>query len=281
MQYRFCLSALIPVFLTLILVCPARVSGADAVEKAFNMAKELVNKAQEEAAQQPADQEPGALEQATYPGIENLHIEHGGNGVPSVSIYYPATGNPAVDAELKGFAEDLASAYEKEVAPSADEGEEKPDSYGTWEETGFFTVERPNPDVISITFNVYTYTGGAHGQILISVQNYDLRNGKRLEFDDLFADPRKALTVLSEISAARLRASLGEDAEEEMIASGTAPEVANFSNLSLMANGLAVEFQPYQVGPWSIGQQHVDISLEELAPAGPSPLVWPPKTESK
>lgn len=262
----------------LALVIPGKVFGADAVEKAFNLAKELADKRAEtggETQAQPSDPENIGPEQTIYPGITNMRIERGGNGTPSVSIYYPVVGNAAIDANLKKFAEDMADSYEKYLAETYEEVEDKPDSYGNWEETGFFTVERPNPDVISIMFNVYSYTGGAHGGLLIDVQNYDLKSGKRLELKDLFADPDKAIAILSQISALKLRETLGEDAEEEMINEGTAPEPDNFANLSLLPDGVAVEFQPYQVGPWAIGQQHVNVSLEELAPAGPNPSIWP------
>lgn len=282
-----------PVFiLFLLLAAPAISRGANVVEEAINAIKEQLagGKAAQEAPKEEegmtvtmpeSDSEPAASEQATYPGIRNMRIERGGNGVPAISIYYPALGNPAIDQNLREFAEKLADNYEKDVEAPEESGEERPDSYGNWEETGFFTVERPGPDVISITFNIYSFMGGAHGQLLIDVRNYDLKNGKQLDFADLFADPEKALEILGRISAERLRESLGDDAEEEMIRAGTEPTIANFDNLSLLANGVAVEFQPYQVGPWAIGQQRVEISLRELAPAGPSKFVWPEQKQEQ
>lgn len=270
---------LLSLLLAILFSIPNNALGADAVEEAINHAKDLVSPTPDSALDTAGATQPEPDLQAQYPGIENMHIERGGDGTPSVSIYYPRVGNAEVDAKLKDFAESMANAYEQELRESYEDSEDKPDSYGTWEETGFFTAERPNPDVISITFNIYTYSGGAHGQLLVHVQNYDLKSGKLLTFDDLFADPQKALSLLSELSATKLRSVLGDDVEEDMLKEGTAPESANFANISLLANGIAVEFQPYQVGPWSIGQQHVELSLEELAPAGPSPLVWPKKPE--
>lgn len=257
-----------------------QVSGADEVEDAINLAKEQTAEAgrptsDEAAAGRNSETDSSAAEQAVYPGIKNRHIERGGNGQPAISIYYPEIGNPKVDEAVKNYAESVANNYQKETADSLSEDEDKPDSYGNWEETGFFTLDRPNPDVLSITFNIYTYTGGAHGMVGVDVQNYDLKTGKRLNLADLFAKPEVALEILSKISEERLRQTLGDEVVEDMLQSGTAPEADNFQALALTSKGVTVEFQPYQVGPWSIGQQRVEIGLDELKPAEPSPLVWP------
>lgn len=261
------------------LLAPFYVSGADEVEDAINMAKEQAGQpsasSEDAGAPRNTEADSSAAEQAVYPGIKNCHIERGGDGQPAISIYYPELGNAKVDAALKDYAESVADSYQKETADSLSEDEEKPDSFGNWEETGFFTVERPNPDVISITFNIYTYTGGAHGMIGVEVQNYDLKSGQRLGFADLFARPEVALEILGRISEERLRQTLGDEVVEDMLKSGTAPEADNFQALALIPKGVIVEFQPYQVGPWSIGQQRVEISLEDLQPAEPSALVWP------
>lgn len=277
----------VPFLLAIALVSPVYATGADAVERTFTLAKELADKVatgpadglQQDLPQTSPDSDPSGPTQTKYPGIENMRIERGGNGIPTISIYYPALGNPTIDAKLKSFAESLADSFEK-VQIEDYKDEEKPDSYGAWEESVFFTIERPNPDVVSITFNIATYTGGAHGQLIVDVQNYDLKNSTQLTFQDLFANQQKALEILSKVSETKLRASLGDDVEEEMLVSGTSPEIDNFDNLSLLPSGVAVEFQPYQVGPWAIGQQRVEISLNELAQAGPSPSIWPPKRDS-
>lgn len=265
----------------LLTLAPCLANGADAVEEAIRMAEEQVANAPQEAPlasgsqAEKSETESPELEQAAYPGVKNLLIRRGGNGEPAISIYYPEVGVASVDEALKKFAEDMAAGYEKELQESYGDSAEKPSSWGSWDETGFFTVSRPNPDVLSVTFNIGYYTGGAHGQLLIAVQNYDLKTGARLELKDLFARPQEAIEILSRLSESKLRESLGPDLEEDMLKSGTAPDPDNFLNLSLQPDGLTVEFQPYQVGPWSIGLQHVEISLQELDPAGPNPAVWP------
>ena len=80
---------------------------------------------------------------------------------------------------------------------------------------------------------------------------------------------------MSAWSRKKLARTLGEDADEDMIRDGVAPDLRNFANLTLTPQGLRIEFQPYQVAPWSAGPQRVDMPLAELAAAGPEALIWP------
>lgn len=262
---------------------PENAEPENAVEKALETAEQLSQAdkanetpaASEAPAQENREMESSETVQPTYPGIKNLIIQRGGDGVPPVKLNYPETGNAAVDAALKRFVEDLANDFESEVKSSAQAEQEPPSSYGYWEETGSFTISRPNPDILSVTFNIFYYTGGVHGQMLVHVMNFNLKTGKELSFDDLFAHPAQAIAILSEVSEKKLRETLGDEVEEDMLRSGTAPEADNFSQIALVPDGVVAEFQPYQVGPWSIGQQHANVSLQELAPAGPNPVIWP------
>ncbi len=228
-----------------------------------------------ESAVAPADTENDAPVQAVYPGVVNRRITRGGSGQPQVSLWYPELGQPRVDAEIRQWAATTADAYEREVHESGDApGEERPETYGTWDLTGLFAISRPSDEAVSVTFNVYSYTGGAHGNLEITCLNYSLPAGRRLSLADLFADPEKALQLMSGWSQKELQRSLGEYADAEMIRDGVSPDLKNFANLSLMPQGVRIEFQPYQVAPWAAGPQHVDMPLTELQAADPNPHIW-------
>ncbi|MBD5647286.1 MAG: DUF3298 and DUF4163 domain-containing protein [Desulfovibrio sp.] len=224
------------------------------------------------AAPEPENATP---EQALYPGVQNVHLQSGGDDTPKLSLNYPAFRVKAVDDDIRAWADSVIRSYEEEVRGSIGPDGEKPGSYGVWDLTGMYSLERPSPKVVSIIFNVYSYTGGAHGNLVITCRNYDLASGKRLEFADLFKDPEKALELMSAFARESLTKSLGEESDEEMIREGTAPEMRNFGELALTPAGVTIQFQPYQVGPWSAGPQQVEMSLAELAAAGPEAAVWP------
>lgn len=219
------------------------------------------------------DPENAGPEQAVYPGVRNARLVVDRPEAPKVSLWYPVFGQPEVDRDIHAYVERELRDYEQEVELPDDE--EKPSNYAMWDCTGFYTLERPNPDVVSLTFNIYLYSGGAHGNLVISSRNYDLKSGRRLYLSDLFSRPEKALEIMADLSPEKLRQNMGDDADSEMIHDGTTPEPRNFENLTLTPGGLFIEFQPYQVGPWSVGPQRVELSLAELAPAGPNPAVWP------
>lgn len=222
-----------------------------------------------------SDTEKSSQEQEKYPGVKNASIRHKIADGPSLEIFYPIFGNSPVDAAIKTFVDKQVQEYQEEILDFNPPDEEDSASAGHWELSGNFSLEYPNPNVVSVIFNIYTYTGGAHGNVVISCLNFDLKTGKTIDFADLFQDPEKALEMMSSFSAKKLNTELGDYADEDMINSGTAPDLINFSNLSLVPNGLFIEFQPYQVGPWAAGPQRVEMTLQELAPAGPEPIIWP------
>lgn len=223
-------------------------------------------------------------EQPSYPGVQNILYRSGEDNEPHAIIWYPAFGNEKVDADLKYFVSSQGADFSKDIEESLTPGEDKPATYDQWELTGTYSLSRPTQDIVSVTFNIYSYSGGAHGNLFIRCLNYDLRDGKALELADIFGDAQKALEILSSFCEKKLREELGQDLDEDMLRSGTTPEEINFSNLSLRKDSVVVEFQPYQVGPWSIGPQSVTVPLADLAEAKPSATIWPgaaPATEAK
>ena len=224
-----------------------------------------------------------SVEQAVYPGVTNLLLEREKAGEPSIKLYYPSFNNAKVDMDIKKWLEERLAYYDSLVkdsgveatdAASEDDSGDETANPENWEMTGFFTLEKPQADIASLLFNIYAYTGGAHGNVWLYSQIYDLKNGRSISFNDMFGKPETALRLLSAISIEKLRASIGEDTDDEWLERGAGPEMDNFSVLTLIPDGLYAEFQPYQVGPWSIGPQRVHISLSELMEASPSPLIW-------
>lgn len=223
-----------------------------------------------------AEDSAETVEQAVYPGVINRIFEAEINGSSSIKLYYPVFGNSDVDAAIKEWVNGREKYFESllpDKTEEAGEGEEA-ELAANFEMSGFYTLEHPIADVVSVLFNIYAYTGGAHGNLWLDALNYNLKTGKQLLFKDLFANPDEAVRVLSRISIEKLAKSLGEDTDEAWLERGAGPEGDNFTVLSLLPEGLFVEFQPYQVGPWSAGPQRVFVSLKELRDAKPSSEVW-------
>ncbi|PYS79014.1 MAG: hypothetical protein DMF67_02485 [Acidobacteria bacterium] len=119
--------------------------------------------------------------------------------------------------------------------------------------------------------------GMIHPQYWLSVINYDRKSGRQLELADLFRPGSSYLQKISSAAVARLRKMNEEDGgmylNDAEWDKGASPELKNYQNWTLTARGLAVTFEPYQVGPFAAGAPAVLIPYAELKgvirPGGP------------
>ncbi len=185
-----------------------------------------------------------------------------------IEIHYPVIGNETIDADISGWAKELARNFEDTFA------EEPVTEAMPYELKASCAITRPSDRAISLVWDVASYTGGAHGNLDIVTQTYDLQKNILLDIHDFFGNLDVALNRMSAQAYRTLSESLGEMRVEDMLASGTAAEADNFSSLALIPAGIRVYFQPYQVAPWAAGSQSVDIRLEELVDAAPLLELW-------
>ena len=203
--------------------------------------------------------------------------QHGG-AVIDVSLNYPALDCAGIDADIRRRVMDIVGAFEENLAdalPDGDADRTKGEAQ-SFALKGSSTVAQPSPAAVSLTFELWTYTGGAHGNLDIITLNYSLLTGRRLELVDLFDDPDEALRLMSvwafQVLSRRLPL-IGESALQ-MLKDGTSPDAQNFSSLTLTPEGIVIQFQPYQVAPWSAGAQAVEMPSEQLSAAGPLSVIW-------
>jgi len=175
--------------------------------------------------------------------------------------------------------------FKKEMTPESD-GEAAPDSanetpsesLGSDITTGY-TVVLAKDDLISIEFTISSYSAGAaHPNSYTEVVNFDLKNGKLLKLADLFVPGSKYLQAISTYCTQALKKQAkaeGADAmlDEDWIQKGAAPDLTNYNNWTISKKGLGITFDPYQVGPYAAGPQHVLVpysALKEIIkPDGP------------
>lgn len=213
--------------------------------------------------------------------VRQFVLKAGKKNFPSVEIKYPVFTNQAIDEKILSFITFYSGNYLKSVNDIASElKDDLPNGFANWQMTGDYGLTSPSQNYVSITFEFYSYTGGAHGNIDIDTVNLDLKTGKELDIDDLFKNPQIALKLMSDYSYKVLKKSLKQNLVEDMLKAGTEPKKINFDNLELIPEGVRVVFSPYQVAPWSEGVQAVVIPLSDLKAAGPSEKVWP-KTNRK
>ena len=188
-----------------------------------------------------------------------------------IHINYPSVGSKEIDADIRQWVTGLADAFAANATAFTLPGVEDPLPSELW---GSYAIAAPSPAGLSLTFEIWTYTGGAHGNLDVLTLNYSLLTGQRLGLVDLFEDPDAALQIMSAWAYKKLSQRLGGMRQEQTLRTGLTPVPENFASLTLVPEGVRMNFQPYQVAPWAAGAQKVTIPLEELQPARPLLRLW-------
>lgn len=204
--------------------------------------------------------------------IEHQLVRNGrGGGKPEISMSYPSFGIPVVDGHIRQWVTGIANAFDGSFSGNAwleDSPASPPELWSS------FSVTSPSPSALSVTFEIWTYTGGAHGNLDIITLNYNALTSQSLGLVDIFEDPDAALSIMSTWSYKELSKRLGGMRQEQMLRTGLTPLPENFASLTLIPSGIRVNFQPYQVAPWAAGAQRVDIPLDVLHAARPLLMLW-------
>ncbi len=184
-----------------------------------------------------------------------------------IEIRYPVLGRERPDADIAAWAAQLADNFERDYA---EEGLPRM----PYELRASYALTRPSPHVVSVIWEVSSYTGGAHGNLDMVTASYLVDTGEPVDLHDLFGDLDAALRIMSAHAYRRLSDTLGGMRDEEMLRNGTMPDADNFASFALTPEGVRVFFQPYQVAPWAAGVQQVNIPLDELHEAAPRLSLW-------
>jgi len=190
-------------------------------------------------------------------------------GVIDIDVHYPVFGKMLIDQDIALWAHRVVETFTKGL------GDDHANQRQARNELrAGYTVSYASPRSLTVTYEIWTYTGGIHGNNDIITLSYDVESGQRLLLEDLVVATDTALERLASYCSRVLRHTLGEDLDETMLKSGTAPELDNYSSFSLFPAGLRIHFQPYQAAPFSAGAQRVDVPLEVLLEAGPRLELW-------
>jgi len=128
-------------------------------------------------------------------------------------------------------------------------------------ETGF-QVEFNSKDFISIVMSHYQFTGGAHGNYFALGYNIQMKDGKVLTLKDIVKEDSFDLlafeceqAILEKYDANSLiEAGLFED---EIT-------VQDDQDFYIISGMLVLQFDPYEIGPWAMGEVTAEIPFETI-----------------
>lgn len=184
-----------------------------------------------------------------------------------INIDYPqiaGSTDPVIESKINLYLEEefkQSIAWFEEVQSDSSYFEEFISEMQYTFETGF-QVEFNSNDFISIVMSHYQFTGGAHGNYFALGYNIQMKDGKVLALKDIIKEDSFDLLVyeceqaiLEKYEANTLmEAGLFED-EIELL---------DDQDFYIMPGMLILQFDPYEIGPWVMGEVTAEIPFEKI-----------------
>ena len=125
---------------------------------------------------------------------------------------------------------------------------------------GYFAGQ--NGPYRSYIVNITDFTGGAHSSSVTQAFVFDTRDGSRVTLDDLFVPDFDA--PLAEIIARHLQDDLSEEDVESLFVTDVQPT----GNYILTSDSITFIYNPYEIGPYSLGTPSISVPIKECRKAG-------------
>jgi hypothetical protein len=219
----------------------------------------------------------GFIQQQVLPGLTQKSIQEE-TDLYTIDVKYPEFTNVSAEFNdairmaaiggIEEFKETARADYDVRLgyASTPEEAEAIKNNPWKYYYNAEYEIIQLNENYISVRAHQGGFTGGAHGYDVIHTFNYDVNAQKTMALSDFYPNDPNYLATLSEISRTQLRDKLGEWVSEDFLLPGTEPILENFSEFTFtnpdLSNGkstITIYFQQYQVGPYAIGQQTVEI----------------------
>ncbi len=173
-----------------------------------------------------------------------------------IQINYPTFQDKKLSNKIKDYVNTLQKNFKKQVKDLDDSTD-----YELIISYDYSIVD----SIYSIHFRVFYYLGGAHYQREDAVYYYDSSHKKEVYLSDLVHLDESFYADLSKLTKKDLEEKKEElslyDTEE--LKEGLLPTKENFQYI-LFSDSVEILFPPYQVGPWSSGEIHVNIDYRYL-----------------
>ena len=123
-----------------------------------------------------------------------------------------------------------------------------------------------NKQYISFLFNIKQNLGCLHDENYIYTINYYIKSNKVIKLEDLILKNENLLSDMSKFCYNDLVNKEEIKAEENMefIVDGTLPIIKNYETFVINQNTLDIYFGEYQVVPYYLGIQKVEIPYEQI-----------------
>lgn len=159
--------------------------------------------------------------------------------------------------------ESLAKGFVKEFEDLAAENDDMP--LMGWDYEGSGDTLLISPKVISIYYQVYSFTGGAHGNSNITYLNFNAQTGDLLKLTDMVSDTT-ALKKIAELKFEKTQKEFAKDNDFEYDRASYFWEKPFYlpANIAITKTGLLFMYNPYEAAAYAYGPISFDLTWQEL-----------------
>jgi len=125
------------------------------------------------------------------------------------------------------------------------------------EVTGRYYIRTNNRGILSISIEVYWFSGGAHGMTVLKSVTFDVTTGRLYRLQDLFKERSKYVNRLTEIIKRQIK-------ERDI------PVIVDFTSIKpdqdfyIENRSLVIYFQLYELAPYAYGFPTFKIPTQEI-----------------
>jgi hypothetical protein len=139
-----------------------------------------------------------------------------------------------------------------------------PEHFASWYADIDAEVSYESEEIINITLNHATFTGGAHGYAAVRSLVFDRNTGSVIPVQDLFQD-EKAFLEIAEV-AFRAQNEISEDIDLQSQFFGMESGFILPENVFFEKDGLKFLYNPYEIASYAQGSQSFILTYETLKP---------------
>lgn len=169
------------------------------------------------------------------------------------SYFYHDSAGLGLEEKIQFFIHDFSD-FKKEF----------PDASGDWEMEVKSDVTYQSDSLISIFFEYYVFTGGAHPNSSVSFLNFDTHSGQEIEAQDLILNEKELLRIAErayrEYHQIPQTQELNESNQFFIPESGFfLPQAMGFKDGKFW-----LIYSPYEIGPYAMGYTELSFEPEKL-----------------
>lgn len=155
-----------------------------------------------------------------------------------------------INKELLGTVNKIKKQMLRDAKKAYKESKKSEYPFRPFEMIANYDVHYLDSDIMSLTMDIYQYTGGAHGYTLKKAYNYNLKTGKKLSYQDVIKDCPNYKEILIEEITKQIKQN------PDIYFENAVDTVKTFTDdqpFYITEKGIVVYYGLYEIAPYSSG----------------------------